>query len=203
MAIANGYASLIQVKAAARIGTADTIDDGLLELSIEAASRMIDAACERRFYTGGTETRYYSAADSTFVDVDDLAGTAITVKSSSPLDGVYDVTWAATDLQFEPSNRTSSGLSFPITRLRAVGDYAFPTGAANGVEVTGVFGFGTAIPTAITQACVILSLRQFKRYDSPTGVLGFGDMGAVRVGRVDPDVQALIAAYRRNVPGVA
>lgn len=203
MAIANGYATLTQVKAAARIGTADTMDDALLELSIEAASRLIDAACERHFYTGGTETRYFSAADSGWIDVDDIAGTAITVKTSSSLDGVYDTTWAASDLQFEPTNRSSAGLTFPITRIRAVGDYVFPTGSANGAQVTAVFGFGTAIPTAITQACVILSLRQFKRYDSPTGILGFGDMGAVRVGRVDPDVQSLLAAYRRNTPGIA
>lgn len=204
MAIANGYASLTQVKAAARIGTADTLDDSLLELSIEASSRLIDAVCERRFFTNGTETRYYSTGDSAFVDVDDIAGTAITVATSSALDGVYDTTWNPGDLQFEPTNRASAGLTFPITRLRAVGDYVFPTGAANGVKVTAVFGFGTAVPTAVTQACVLLSLRQFKRYDSPTGVLGFGgDMGAVRVGRVDPDVQSLLSAYRRNPPGIA
>ena len=41
----------------------------------------------------------------------------------------------------------------------------------------------------IKQACIILSMRQFKRYDSPTGVMGFGDLGVMRVGRVDPDVE--------------
>ena len=203
MTISNGYATLNQAKAAARIGTADTVDDELLELSIEAASRMIDAACERRFYTAGTETRYFATTNPYFVSVDDVAGTALTLESAASLDQAYDTTWTTSDYQAEPLNRTASGISFPITGLRAVGDYLFPASSETGVKVTAQFGFGTAVPTAITQACVILSLRQFKRYDSPTGVLGFGDMGAVRVGRIDPDVNSLIAAYRRNPPGIA
>ena len=72
------------------------------------------------------------------------------------------------------------------------------------VEITGVFGFGTAVPTQVTHATILLALRQYKRYDSPTGVLGFGDMGAVRVGsRLDPDVAMILAPLRRTVVGVA
>jgi hypothetical protein len=48
-----------------------------------------------------------------------------------------------------------------------------------------------------------MSLRQYKRYDSPLGVAGFGDMGAVRVSRIDPDIQSMLAPYRRNVIGLA
>jgi hypothetical protein len=62
--------------------------------------------------------------------------------------------------------------------------------------VTGVFGFAST-PTAIKQATVLASLRAYKRYESPTGVLGFSDMGVVRVGRLDPDVQRLIDPYRK------
>jgi len=47
VAIENGYASLSDVKAALRI--TDTVDDSLLEISIEAASREIDGWCERVF----------------------------------------------------------------------------------------------------------------------------------------------------------
>jgi hypothetical protein len=49
----------------------------------------------------------------------------------------------------------------------------------------------------VKQACIILSMRQFKRYDSPTGVMGFGDLGVMRVGRVDPDVEKLLMPFRR------
>lgn len=203
MAITNGYATLTQVKAAARI--TDTVDDDLLETAIESSSRMIDGYCERRFYTNGTETRYFAARDAYVLDVDDIAGTAITVETSAGLDGIYDETWTASDYQLEPLNRTNAGLDFPITRLRAVGDYLFPVDYAQetGVKITGVFGFGTAVPAAVKQATILASLRQYQRYSSALGVAGFGDMGAVRVARIDPDIQSMLMPFRKTTHGVA
>jgi hypothetical protein len=204
MAIVNGYATLTAVKAAARI--TDTVDDELLETAIESSSRMIDGYCERRFYTNGTETRYFAATNSYVVDVDDIAGTAITLETSAGLDGIYDETWDPSDYQLEPLNRTNAGLDFPITRLRAVGDYLFPVDPVameTGVKITGVFGFGTAIPAAVKQACILASLRQYARYSSALGVAGFGDMGAVRVARIDPDIQSMLMPFRKVTHGVA
>lgn len=203
--ITNGYATLAEVKQAARIGTADTIDDSLLEISIESVSRMIDGFCERRFFTGGTETRFYAASSSYVVNTDDIAGTAITVETSSGLDGIYDETWQVSDYQLEPLNRTATGLTFPVTRIRAVGDYVFPMDyyGETGVKITGVFGFGTAIPAQVKQATIIMTLRQYKRYDSPLGIAGWGDLGAVRVGKFDPDMQMLLNPFRKIAPGVA
>jgi hypothetical protein len=192
------------VKAAARI--TDSVDDSLLETAIEASSRMIDGYCERRFYTNGTEVRYFAARDSYTVEVDDLAGTAITVETSSGLDGIYDETLTASDYQLEPLNRTNAGLDFPATRLRAVGDYLFPVDpVANetGVKITGVYGFATAVPAAVKQACILASLRQYQRYSSALGVAGFGDMGAVRVARIDPDIQSMLMPFRKVTHGVA
>ena len=71
------------------------------------------------------------------------------------------------------------------------------------MKVTAVFGFATAVPVQIRQATVLLALRTFSRLQSPLGVAGFGDMGAVRVGRVDPDVQAILMPFRKQSPGVA
>jgi hypothetical protein len=65
------------------------------------------------------------------------------------------------------------------------------------VKVTGTFGYGAVIPTDVKQACNLLAIRQFKRYDSPLGVAGFGDIGVVRVSRVDPDIEALLGPYRK------
>jgi hypothetical protein len=40
--------------------------------------------------------------------------------------------------------------------------------------------------------------RLFARLDSPLGVAGFGDMGAMRVSfKMDPDVGMLLGPYRR------
>ena len=70
MAITNGYASLAEVKAALRI--TDSIDDSLLEMAVESASRLIDGFAARQFYSQGTATRYFVAQDDFVVEVDDL-----------------------------------------------------------------------------------------------------------------------------------
>ena len=203
MPITNGYATLSTVKAAARL--TDAVDDTLLELAIESSSRLIDGHCQRHFYVTSSEARYFAADNSYACTIDDVAGTAITVQTSSGIDGVFDETWAANDVQLEPLNRMSAGLRFPVSRLIAINDYLFPVDPKGeaAVKVTAQFGFGTAIPVDVQQACVLMSLRQFKRYDSPLGVAGFGDMGAVRVSRIDPDIQSMLAPYRRNVVGLA
>ena len=199
MAITNGYATLSEVKAALRI--TDSVDDSLLETSIEAASREIDGMAERVFYNVGTATRVYLPDDSYVVSIDDLASIE-TLKTSSTGEA-FDTTWAATDYQLEPLNGQVSGLSLPFTRIRAIGDYLFPLWDPRNVnaheatvEVKGVFGFAS-VPAAIKQACIILSIRQFKRYDAPYGVAGFGDIGAIRIGRYDPDVEALVGPYKK------
>ena len=203
MPITHGYATLSTVKAAARL--TDALDDTLLELAIESSSRLIDGHCQRHFYVTSSESRYFAADNSYACTIDDVAGTAITVQTSSGIDGVFDETWAANDVQLEPLNQMSAGLRFPVSRLIAINNYLFPVDPQGeaAVKVTAQFGFGTAIPVDVQQACVLMSLRQFKRYDSPLGVAGFGDMGAVRVSRIDPDIQSMLAPYRRNVVGLA
>ena len=193
MAITNGYCSLTELKASLRI--TDNVDDDLLELAIESASREIDAACERQFYSS-TTSRIFTARDSYVCEIDDL--TSVTsIKTSSAADGTFDVTWASTDYQLEPLNGLAGGIATPYTSIRAVGDYTFPlSGGEATVQVTGTFGFDAA-PTAIKQATVIMASRIFKRNDSPLGVAGFGDLGAIRVSRLDSDVEALIAPFKK------
>ena len=202
MAMTNPYASLNDVKAAARI--TDTIDDGLLEIAIESSSRDIDAYTERVFFsTGATAVaRVYIPQDIYLVETDDIISVT-TLKSDSSGDGTFDVTWAASDFQLEPLNNRAGGIDTPFTRIRAIGDYLWPVYEPRNVnsnqasvQVTGVFGFAS-IPSAIKQATILASLRAYKRYESPTGVLGFSDMGVVRVGRLDPDVERLVAPYRK------
>jgi len=203
MPITNGYATRNQVKAALRIGTADTIDDDLIDNCVGAASRLIDGYCNRRFWqTGTAEARVYQAEDSFYCSIDDIAGTAITLKTSSFADGNFDVTWTPSDYQLEPLNGNLDGLTWSYDKIRAVGDYLFPTVNANFgeqalVQVTAVFGW-PSVPEPVTQATIIQASRIFKRYDSPLGVAGFGDLGAIRVSRyLDPDMAQLVEPYRR------
>ena len=202
MAIVNGYASLAEVKAAARI--ADTIDDALLEISVEASSREIDGICERVFYnTGATAvSRIYIPQDLYLLETDDIISVT-SIKSDSTGEGGFDLTWDDADYQLEPLNSLAGGIVTPFTRVRAVGSKLWPiyeprdinAGQAS-VEITGVFGFAS-VPIAIKQATIIMTLRQFKRYDSPLGAAGFGDLGVVKVGRYDPDIEALISPWKK------
>ena len=195
--ITNGYCTIQQVRDALRIS--DTVDDSLLELSIEAASREIDAYCQRVFYST-TATRTFVPDNSYVVQIDDLVSIT-SLKTST--DNSWDTTWGASDYQLEPTNGIVGGLAQPFTRIRAVGNNVFPYGNyvvpmlhPNTVQVTGVFGW-SAIPLDVRMACILQAQRLFKRFDSPLGVLGMGDLGTIRVSRVDSDVQALLAPYMK------
>jgi len=195
MSIVNGYATLAQVKSSLRI--TDDLDDPLLELAIEAASRQIDSHCERVFYSTSA-TRVYAPNDSYLCETDDIVSIT-TLKTSSLADSTYDTTWATSDYELLPLNGIAGGLVIPWNGLKAVGDYLFPITTPvqeATVQIVGTFGFAS-IPTAVKQATVILASRLMKRNDSPLGVAGFGDLGVVRVSRLDPDVESLLSPYRK------
>ena len=193
MALTNAYATLAQVKAALRI--TDSVDDSLLEMAIESASRLIDGYTYRYFYNAGTATRNFQAEDSYLVLIDDLISIS-ELKSTDEVGSEY-VTWNASDYQLQPVNGKQDGLNTPYTSILAVDDKLFNTlGSQALVRVTGVWGW-SAIPMAVTQATIIQASRIYKRLDSPLGVAGFGDLGAIRVGRaLDPDVEQLVMPYR-------
>lgn len=190
------YATAAQIKAALRI--TDTVDDTLITMAANAASELIDGYCGRSFGTTGTVVRYFAPTEGYVLQVDDLAGTALTLQSSSSADGVYDVTFTAADYQLEPLNAVSEGLSWPYTRIRAVGAYNFVTaGGEVTVKLTALYGWA-GVPASVTQAAVIQGSRIFTRLQSPLGVAGFGEMGVVRVSRaLDPDVAQLVEPFRR------
>jgi len=193
MAITNGYCSLAEVKAALRI--VDTLDDSLLEMAVESASREIDGYAGRYFYNAGTATKLYTASDNYIVPIQDLQSVT---KVEADMTATSDfVEWASTDYQLEPLNGNADGITTPYTSIRSIGGSYFPIYEGQAlVRVTGVWGWA-AVPIAIRQATIILASRIFKRLDSPLGVAGFGDMGVIRVGtRLDPDVEHLVAPYR-------
>jgi hypothetical protein len=194
MAITNGYCTLSDVKAALRVS--DNLDDSLLEMAIESASRLVDGYCGREFYSAGTVTRVYTPSDNFVTELDDFVSIS-QLKISSLADNNFDLTWEASDYQTEPLNGLIDGIRFPIDRVRAVGQYLFVllNGHAT-VQVTGVAGW-SAVPIQVKQATVIQAMRIFKRLDSPLGIT-FGELGAMRVSmRLDPDVAQLVVALRR------
>lgn len=193
MAITNGYITLNLLKSSLSIE--DSIDDEFLELAIESASRQIDQYCERQFFQTSA-TRIYAPRDSYVCEIDDLVSLT-TLKTSSDADGTFDITWAEKDYQLEPLNGVAGGIESPATRIRVTDEYLFVTdGGEATVQVAGTFGW-SAIPTQIQQATLILSSRLFERRNSPLGIAGFNDLGAVRVSRFDSDISNLIDPFRK------
>lgn len=194
MAITQGYATLAQVKSALRI--TDSVDDSLLEMAIESASRAIDQYTNRNFYNAGTAVRYYAPQDSLNVMVDDLISLS-RLDTMNDDEQVFDVSWASDDYQLEPLNGIADGFAQPYTNIRAIGDYVYETLAGEAtVKVTGVWGWA-ATPIQVTQATVIQASRIFKRLDSPLGIIS-GELGSMRVGsRLDPDVAQLVDSLRK------
>jgi len=58
-----------------------------------------------------------------------------------------------------------------------------------------------SLPDAAHEACLLHAARLYRRRDSLDGTLAFGDMGIVRVGRFDPDIDAMYAAIGPMVFG--
>jgi hypothetical protein len=193
MAITSGYATLIDVKNALRI--TDSLDDGLLETAIESASRMVDGFTARTFSNAGTAVRNFAATDAINLIIDD-AISVTEVASTDEIGDTYTI-WKLTDYQLEPVNGRADGLYSPFTGIRAINDYSWPVVDHQAlVRITGTWGW-PEIPTAVKQATIIQASRLFKRLDSPLGVAGFGDMGAIRVSRfLDSDVEQLLMPYR-------
>jgi hypothetical protein len=192
------YASVSEVKAALRI--TDNIDDSLITMATNSASELIDGYCQRSFGQV-TAVRYFAASERHAIEVDDIAtASGIVIATSILGDSVFDTTWAAKDFQLEPLNSHAGGLTWPYTRIRAIDDYLFPTAWGEATcKITATWGW-PSVPTVVTQAAVIQASRIFSRLQSPLGVLGFGDMGAVRVGRaLDPDVAQLLGPYVKMV----
>jgi hypothetical protein len=88
----------------------------------------------------------------------------------------------------------------PYRKIVAIGSKTFPLfndPQRPSVELTGTFGY-PSVPDDIREACVLLAMRGFARYNSALGVVGFADM-AITVRAIDPDVRDYLMPYRQNV----
>lgn len=195
MAITNGYCTLAEVKAALRLS--DAIDDTLIENSIEGASRRIDGYCGRFFYKTDATAVPLFAHDAYRLQVSDISSpTGLIVKLDDDGDGTFETTLTLnTDYIVEPTDYAILGR--PIRTLTMIGGYTFPMfyiPSECGVQVTALWGWN-AVPDDVREACVLLSIRQFARYNAALGVMAFADM-AITVRAVDPDVRDLLQPYK-------
>ena len=194
MAIVNGYCTLQDVKSALRL--TDNVDDGLLEKAIESASRRIDGYCGRFFYkTASTAINIYPINEYLLRMPEDLANSTVTIKIDTAANGTYETTLTqGVDYILEPTDASLRG--YPYVHARMVGGATFPLFTIPSFptcQVTGFWGWN-AVPADVSQACVLLAMRQFARLNAALGVVGFADM-ALQVRAVDPDVRDLLNQY--------
>jgi hypothetical protein len=192
------YVSLEMFKASLRVNasSADQDRDDLMLQALAAASRQIEEHCGRRFWLDDADTartysprgRTVSTVDGDLLLIDDLGAVPTTVEYG--IGGTYTALTTA-DYLTDPDNATT--LRRPITGLIRANS-TWPTGSGYRVRVTGRHGW-PAIPDQVAQACLIQASRLYKRRLSPEGVFGNEEFGMMRVSRVDPDVQALLAPY--------
>jgi len=205
MAITNGYTTLNAMKS--YLSISDNSDDTILETMVESASRSIDRIANRRFYLdANASSRQYRAYNDVFAYVDDIGTTSsLVVAIDEDGDGTFETTLTLnTDFILDPL--TAPSLSRPYTQLTMVNTtYTWPifpgmfsNGLRPGVQVTARWGW-PSVPDDIEMACQILTADLYKRKDSPGGVLGLGDLGAIRMSPLGRDVTAMVRAYKKEV----
>ncbi|MEU8213983.1 hypothetical protein AB0B85_32815 [Micromonospora sp. NPDC049044] len=186
------YASLELFKEFRSIPDDDDTRDEILAATVLATSRQIDRLCSKDpggFALAETITsRTYSTVGRTYADRDGVWLLVDDIGSTSGL--VVEVgngsSWSTlTGYETGPENALERGR--PISRL------CTPSNWADGrrVRVTARFGF-PAVPEEIERATLIQANRLYMRKDSPQGVAGNSEWGAIRLGKIDPDVEALI-----------
>ena len=163
------YCSLDELKAA--VGLPSTVEtyDPQLEMSIEAVARLVDDFCGRRFWSA-TETRVYTACDATLLRVEDLLSVT-TLRVDSTGNASYGTTMSATCYYTAPVNATLGviGYAQPYYEVRIADNSSavFPVEVPRGVQITGAWGYATAVPAQIRNACIQQAAIDWKAVAGP------------------------------------
>jgi hypothetical protein len=199
MAITNGYCTRAEfITHWFPPNYTDTTDDLRIDSIITAVSRRIDTECGRHFYQASGVVRYYSPKYTDHLVIHDLLSLTSLVTDEDG-DRVYERTWSSTDYDLYPANAAVESQEAPYTwiELPPRGNYTFPVGRRT-VKITGNWGYASAVPARITEACLLQSGRIYNRKNTPYGVAGSAEMGqAVVIPKLDPDVYGLIQAFMR------
>lgn len=198
MTVTNGYCTTTDVRD--QLSDSNTkLSEALLERAVNAASRAVDRFCHRRFWQDPAPVaRMYRPTHPWRVDVDDISTReGLVVQTDTGGDGTWATTWQAGDFELEPLNADADSPAFAWWTVVSLGGqqfFALPLRPS--LQVTARWGW-SQIPDDVSQATILKAVALFKRKDAPFGVAGFGDFGAVRISRSDPDVIDLLTGYVR------
>ena len=205
-----------------RLGIVDTNDDTKLGLYITAASRAVDAWCQRpdNAFVSQSQTRVYDVPsrmmvttpytrDVTLTNAQATgywsSGTVATLDVGWPL-GLLTVTSVATDADYDNDFETVwATTDYDLLPINAALDNqpyrtfrVLPTGAnqlpvgVRTLQIVGTWGEYAAAPPVIQEATILVVNRWFKRKDTPFGVMGDPAIGMMHIAAVDPDVIGML-----------
>lgn len=201
------YATLAELKA--RLEKTLPDDDTVLSALITAASRAIDAFCNRPdgFVAPTIATaRVYAGSGRAWQRIDECVEiTLVEVKESATDDGY--VAWTGADwiaFSGDPEqpdfNRTpytailcAAGGAYSVFTSGFMTQHGVPT-----VRVTAKWGYAVTVPPAIREACVIQAARWWKRGQSAwADTAGTPELGLLLYRReLDPDLKMILVTGR-------
>lgn len=189
--ITNGYATQLEVKshiAAVDGATFTAADDLIIDATINAVSRALDARFGTTFYAI-SGTRYRTARFSDWIAIPETLSIS-TLATDDDADATHETTWATSDYWLEPLDNDGATAPYKFLKIKPAGANVFPVGVANGVKIVGTFGRTTAAntPPQIRLYTILATHRLWKRKDAIFGVAGAPALG----------VQVVIAALKND-----
>lgn len=200
MAWKPAYVSTADLRAFRRI--TDTLDDAILGLAIEGASRAIDRhtrrqfgvvdAAEERRYTPYRDRRPMRHRPRWVVPIDDLMtqdDLAVSVAATSA---------PITTFHLRPPNEVKKGRPWTELVVDARADVVL-FGDEDEIAVTARWGW-TSVPDAVREAALLQASRLASRRSSPYGVAGSPETGSELrlLERLDPDVAITLTDFVRD-----
>lgn len=168
----------------------DSTEDPTYADVIDAASKAIDDYCGRTFVVPTQATARLFRPTRTLTAVDDLDDIASTTDLAVAVDTSASGSFTATTDYAAETNRDGM-----VVAIRSTVFFPYSSVRPRTIQVTARWGW-PATPDPVKRACLIWATRLVNRRNSPTGIVGFGEYGGVRLSTVDPDVRSLLAPYR-------
>src|SRR5215471_1529711 len=187
------FVTLAEFKAAVEI--ADTVDDVDIQRALDSATEWITHYTGRTFAPADTtaSAKLFLAYDNDVLDVPDVQSTS-KLEVDTNGDGTFIDTIDAQYYDLYPLIPPPGITCYNQIRLKVNTLHWFIEGLQ--VRVTGIWGFGAAVPAAIGQACILVANRYFSRLSVPFAVWQAPQTGelATLIDQ-DSDVVSLLAAY--------
>lgn len=182
-----------------------TAHDAVLEVLLEAASRAVDAYCNRPDGFVAVETataRVYAGTGRAHLWIDECIDvTTVAVKTSATVTAY--TAWSVTDwvaFRGDPARPNFNRTPYHGVLVLPSGSYALflDGGGSPTVQVTAKWGYAEEVPPAVKQATITLAARWSKRgADYWADTIGNADYGSKEYRRlIDPDVAFMLKMGR-------